>query len=227
MQVKILSWNIWLDGDLEAVIAFVRNSEADIIGMQEVIPEREPNILDAMTALGYQHSFAKVTELHKDGKEMGNAIFSRFPIVESKTHTLSDEERRLAEEATIDVEGIQLHVFNTHLLHTHQKQSGVQDSQVKTLVGLLPTENTIVMGDFNAIPQSSVIQKMEGLLVNTDPSHAPTWSTDPAGCSGCDVHGVTVRLDYIFASRDLATRSPLVYDSKASDHLPVSCIIEL
>src|SRR3989344_4787186 len=161
MQVKILSWNIWLDGDLEAVIAFVRNSEADIIGMQEVIPEREPNILDAMTALGYQHSFAKVTELHKDGKEMGNAIFSRFPIVESKTHTLSDEERRLAEEATIDIEGIQLHVFNTHLLHTHQKQSNVQDSQVKTLVGLLPTENTIVMGDFNETLKNNAIQKME------------------------------------------------------------------
>ena len=61
MRLKILSWNIWLDGNLEAVTELIRNSNADIIGLQEVIPEREPDILRSIEGLGYQSTFPSLS----------------------------------------------------------------------------------------------------------------------------------------------------------------------
>lgn len=235
MQLKVLSWNIWLDGDLDGIVEFIRAADADIIGLQEVIPEREPDILKSIEGLGYHSAFDSVTELRKDGKKMGNAIFSRNEIKSSQTHILyetdnrlsSEVERRLALQADIQVNDTILHVFSTHLAHTHQKQSNIQDLQVENLIKLLPAEKTIVTGDFNATPVSGVIQRMRGVLNDSDPSGAPTWSVYPDGCKVCNLKGIDVRLDYIFASKDLKAHSPAIGNSKASDHLPVTVTIEL
>ena len=235
MQLKVLSWNIWLDGDLDAVVEFIRTADADIIGMQEVIPEREPNILRSIEALGYQSAFTSVVELRKEGKKMGNAIFSRHEITNTQTHVLyetdtrlsSEVERRIALQTDIRVNDTMLHVFSTHLAHTHQRQSDVQDLQIENLIKLLPEEKTITTGDFNATPDSGVIQKMQERLNNTDPSNAATWSVYPDGCKICNLKGIDVRLDYIFASKDLKTHSPAVGNSKASDHLPISVMVEV
>ena len=235
MQLKILSWNIWFKGDLDGVVQYVKDTSPDIIGMQEVVPERETNILESLKALGYQSAFTSVTELRKDGKKMGNAIFSRHEITNTQTHVLyetdtrlsAEVERRMALQANIQVAGTTLHVFSTHLAHTHQKQSDVQDLQVENLIKLLPSEKTVVTGDFNATPDSEVIKRMREVLNDTDPSAAPTWSVYPEGCHTCNPQAIDTRLDYIFTSKDLETNSPAVGNSKASDHLPISVIVEM
>lgn len=227
MKLKVLSWNIWLDGDLNGVVEFIKTADADIIGMQEVIPEREPNILESLSALGYQHAFSKVMELRRGGEKMGNAVFSRHKLLTSYTRVLSEEQRRVAEDIVLEIDGVQLRVFNTHLLHTHQKQSDIQDIQVETLLKFVPGGRAIVMGDFNATSDSGVLKKMTNVLNNTDPSNAPTWSMYPAGCHVCNPQAVDTRLDYIFASKDLRTSEPKVGHSKASDHLPISVTVEL
>jgi len=235
MRLKILSWNIWLDGNLEAVTELIRNSNADIIGLQEVIPEREPDILRSIEGLGYQSTFTSVTESRKDGKKMGNAILSRYEIANTQTHVLydtdnrlsSEAEKRVAIQADIQVNDIILHVFSTHLAHTHQKQSNIQDMQAESLIRVLPPEHTIVMGDFNAIPNSGVIQRMREVLNDTDPNSTPTWGVYPEGCRVCNPQTLDTRLDYIFATKDLESHSPAVLQSKASDHLPISVVLNL
>jgi len=235
MQLKILSWNIWFKGDLDGVVQYVKDTSPDIIGMQEVVPERETNILESLKALGYQSAFTSVTELRKDGKKMGNAIFSRHEIINTQTHVLyetdtrlsAEVERRIALQTDIRVNDTMLHVFSTHLAHTHQNQSDVQDLQVENLIKLLPAEKTIVTGDFNATPDSGAIKRMCEVLNNTDPSAAPTWSVYPDGCHTCNPQAIDTRLDYIFASKDLKTHSPAVGNSKASDHLPNSVTVEV
>src|SRR5262245_13801460 len=134
MQLKILSWNIWLAGDLEEVARFVEKEKPDVIGIQEVMPGRSPNILDAMTALGYESYYSSVPEIRVDGKEMGNAIFSKFPILEKQTHELSEERRRIAEVVAVDVHGTRLTIACTHLIHTHQTESELQLSQIEKLL---------------------------------------------------------------------------------------------
>ena len=233
MEITVLSWNIWLAGDLEKVVEFVERCDADIIGMQEVIPEREPDIINAIEALGYQSAFTTAHERRKDGRKMGNAIFSKFPIVARETYVLSDEahdsptpefEQRVAVRADIDIHGTTIAAFSTHLAHTHQKPSAIQQSQVEHLVKVLPKERAILMGDFNATPESDTIKQLQAVLTNTDPSGEPTWSLYPEGCDTCNLQFLDTRLDYIFTTPDLKTHSPKVERSDASDHLPVSSV---
>lgn len=95
------------------------------------------------------------------------------------------------------------------------------------MIKKLPADRVIVMGDFNATPESAAIQAMNKVLVDTDPTSAPTWSMRPEGCLTCNPQAIDIRLDYIFVSRDLKTHSFEVGHSQASDHLPISITVEV
>ncbi len=230
MQLRILSWNIWVDCHFSELKDFLLTSDADIIGLQEVrADDPERDVIGFLDSLGYRHAYAREQFWPERGLRFGPAIFSKYDIESSTVHALSENERRIALQADIRVNDEVLHVFNTHLLHIHhnQKLSDIPDIQAETLLGLLPAEKTIVMGDFNAAPNSRVIQRMREVLNDTDPSSIPTWSVYPEGCLACNPQKIDTRLDYIFTSKDLKTHSPAVGNSKASDHLPISVILEL
>ena len=227
--MKILSWNIWIDGHLDHWKDFLLAANADVIGLQEVKdddPER--NIIGFLTELGYKSVFAR-TEQFWDDKwyRHGPAIFSKFPIVKSEKYLIDEKDERAAACADIDVNGTIVHVFSTHLKHTHQKPSKEQESQVARLIRKLPSERVIVMGDFNATPDSATINKMKEMLVDTDPTSLPTWSKYPEGCKVCNPQAIDTRLDYIFVSKDLKSSSFKVGESKGSDHLPISVEVEI
>ena len=229
MELKILSWNIWIDCRFDEVKDFLRSSNADIIGLQEV-KDDDPGrgIIGYLTSLGYQHAFAPVKKVWGDKTyNDGPAIFSKYPILKSEIYNLSEINNRAAVRADIEVEGTVLHIFSTHLIHTHQQPSELQESQVDSLVKVLPADYTVVMGDFNATPESKAIQKMAEVMVDTDPTSAPTWSMYLEGCLVCKLQIINTRLDYIFASENLKTHSFEVGQSKGSDHLPVSVIVEI
>ena len=229
MQVKVLSWNIWVDGRFEECKALLNRVDADVIGLQEVQDnDAERDVIGFLTTLGYRHVFA-MTEHTRGGKtyRIGPALFTRLPLVNSGTFLVNDSDPRAVAWMDIEMNGKIAHVFNTHLVHTHQKESSAQEGEAVRLIEKLPTENTIVIGDFNATPESAVIRRMNEVLVNTDPSLSPTWSVYREGCHTCNPQAVLIRLDYIFASKDLKTNSPAVEDSKGSDHLPISVVVEV
>lgn len=227
MSLKILSWNIWYDNDFKQVSDFLASTDADIIGLQEIVPnEPARDTASFLRKLGYYEIIAPAKTL-TDGRLMSNAVFSKFPIVSTKTHVLSSIESRNAVQANINVNGTVLHVFSTHLLHTHQTDSEIQLEQTDALLKSLPTENTIVMGDFNALPKSLVIQKINTALSgNIEQIH----TVDPAlfDCTVCEpsIYS-TLRLDYIFTTPDLKTSDFTIEDSEGSDHLAISTMVEL
>jgi endonuclease/exonuclease/phosphatase family metal-dependent hydrolase len=228
MKLKILSWNIWIDGHFGQIADFLKNCDADIIGLQEVqADDPERGVIGFLERLGYQHVFAPVRE-EWGGKiwNEGPAIFSKHKILNPEIYDLPGN--RKAVGADIQIGGKILHVFNTHLVHTHQQESKVQNEQVENLIKVLPSEWVIVMGDFNATPDSTVIRKMQSILVTPDSLSSPTWSLYPGECPVCDPQAVlNTRLDYIFTSKDIKTNSFKVENSKASDHLPISASIEI
>jgi endonuclease/exonuclease/phosphatase family metal-dependent hydrolase len=233
MEVKILSWNIWIEGRFSEVCDFLKSSDADIIGLQEVESHKsDRDIIVFLEGLGYKHAFAPIEKMiERQGKVTrwndGPAIFSKYDILKSETFVLSEQDPRGAVRADIQVGNSVLHVFSTHLLHTHQQPSATQELQAENLIKLLTAERTILMGDFNATPESAIIQKAETVLINTDPSNTPTWSVYPEGCLVCKPQAIDTRLDYIFTTPDLKTSSFKVEGSKASDHLPISVIVEV
>lgn len=231
MSLKILSWNIWINGYFDQIADFLKEVGADIIALQEVKdndPERD--IIGYLSSLGYQYASASVRHKHTDSEKVfshGPAIFSKYPIQGPRAYVLSELKPRIALRADVKIGGETLHVFSTHLVHTHQEQWPEQDEQVTNLIEVLPQKRTILMGDFNAMPDSDVVQKMRKAMVDTDPSSSPTWSVYPEGCEACKPQAVDTRLDYIFTSKDIKTHSFKVHQSKGSDHLPISAVIEI
>lgn len=229
MQLKILSWNIWIKGHFAEIKALLERTDPDIIGLQEVKDtDASLDVIGYLTERGYNHVFMPVRKTWGDNAyNDGPALFTKFPIVSSETHLLSKENARGVVRTDLQVGNRILHVFSAHLLHTHQKFSDIQNEQAKTLSSLVPTDNAIVMGDFNATPESDVIGRMKEKLVDTDPMSLPTWSVYPEGCTICNPQVIDTRFDYIFVSKNLATHSFKVEESRGSDHLPISVTVEI
>lgn len=229
MLIKIVSWNIWIDGHIDQTEDFLRKSDADIIGLQEV-KDSDPkhDIISFLKKLGYSYVFAPIEKewggnIYRDGP----AIFSKHPILDSHTYNLSSEDNRGAVKADIQIGDKTLHVFSTHLVHSHQEEYKIQTDQAINLLKHLPTANTILMGDFNATPESSTIKAIKEVLIDSDPSNQPTWSVYKEGCGVCKIDEIKIKLDYIFTTPDIKTESFKVRDSKGSDHLPIITTIEL
>jgi endonuclease/exonuclease/phosphatase family metal-dependent hydrolase len=226
MTLKILSWNIWYDGDFAKISKFFSEFNADIVGLGEVVPDDPTrDTIAFMKSLGYQHIVAPVLTIQKDGRTMSNGLFSKYPIVKSKIHSLPDTEtdKRNAIQAVIDVKGQNLNVFMTHLLHTHQKPDQIQEAQIESLLKILTKEKTIVMGDFNATPDSVAIKKMRENFVDAELKPVATLDPDLFDCPNCDAETIpNTRLDYIFTSPDIKTNAFKVHKSMGSDHLPIS-----
>ena len=228
MELKILSWNIWVDCRFDELKKFLAASNADIIGLQEVRDgDTERDVIGYLTSLGYQHAAALEQFWETRGFYFGPAIFSKFDIISSRTIELSEQHRRYALQADIRIGETVLRVFNAHLRHEHQKHSDIQDLQAETLLSQVSGDRALVLGDFNATPDSTVYRKFADTLTNTDPSNTPTWSVYPEGCEVCNPQGIDTRLDYIFVTKDLKTHSPRVESSAASDHLPISVLVDL
>ncbi|MFA5886717.1 MAG: endonuclease/exonuclease/phosphatase family protein [Patescibacteria group bacterium] len=241
MKLKVISWNIWCGTHLDEVIVFLKSAEADIIALQEATEDERGNIADVIAKeLGYEcvHAIEMKIPLRflpgyksddKGSKKFGPAILSKYKIISSQIHELSyaDDFRRLVIAADIKIGSEILSIFSIHLKHTHQQPSVLQDQEVENLLGFLPAKKVIVMGDFNSLPDSSVIKKMSRTLQDAELSSAtPTWSVYKEGCTGCLVESVKYKLDYIFTSRDIKINSFQVDDSTGSDHLPITAVIE-
>lgn len=228
MQLKVLSWNIWCDGDFKKISAFLRESKANIIGLQEIVPtDGSRDYAGFLSSLGYQHAIAPIGATLKDGRMITSGIFSAYPIREQLTLMLSQESGRQAIQAVIDVRGVPITVFSFHLKHTHQREHALQDMQAETLIHALPKAHCIVMGDFNATPEMFTIRRMRQIMNDTDPSDTPTLESALFDCQGCDSTTIPrTRLDYIFVSRDLSFRNFRVENGLGSDHLPISVVVE-
>ena len=229
MQLKIVSWNIWGGRKLPEIIQCLSEANPDIIGLQEVLQDEggANNSAKAIAdALGYTYIYETTTllipsishllEKHGIDKNMewGNAIVSRYPISDRNVHVLSGDRKRTALEGTVTVEGKSLHIFSTHLVYAPAQPSEIQAAQAQNLLKVVPKESGLVMGDFNATPDSKIIEDMASAMVNTE--------GDPAKYTADGK-----KIDYIFSTADIKTLSSGTLDSQASDHLPVYAIIEI
>ena len=231
-EMKVMSYNIQhgvgLDNQLslERIATVIKESEAEIIALQEVdryYGERS-NFEDQAQRLGellhfhYRYGanlqFAPAAG-HTEKQEYGTAILSKHPIIEAENSLLTSlgEEQRGVLRAKIDVNGVWLHIFNTHLgLDTSGRIAQVQELIAITSAYQGPK---VLVGDFNTNAASEELQ----LLVNqTDfvdnfqhVDHIPTYIGEEP----------QERIDYIFTSSDITFCNQQVLDCEGSDHLPI------
>lgn len=231
MIIKVLSWNIWRGKNLDKVIKLLSELDAHIISLQEVaVINGQIQAEEIARKLNLNWFFCKTfsDDRHDSPKyDLGNAILSKFKISKEVCHLLSGldlykkdsgTEPRGAVEIELTVDGKKLTIINTHLAYSkNHRSSKIRDIQLNNLLSnqtIQQSNHLILMGDFNSLPESEEIKKVERVLVNADKNPTqPTWKGK--------------RIDYIFVSPNIKVKSFKVLKSDASDHFPILAEIKI
>jgi endonuclease/exonuclease/phosphatase family metal-dependent hydrolase len=176
-ELRVLTLNIWnrcgpWEERLHAIRANLAELAADVVGLQEVLVTHDGDRLDQAASiakgLGYTVAFGAS---YAHGYEFGNAILSRWPIARSEVFALTRfdaAEHRSLLFAEIDSPMGKLPVFVTHL-SWKLDEGYVRDVQVQEITAhvarLAPRSGLppILMGDFNAEPDSDEMRYLRGL----------------------------------------------------------------
>ena len=174
-RIRVATLNIWnrmgaWEERLAAVREEIERLQPDVLGLQEVLvlPEHAFDQARAIAeGFGYQIAFGRSPDA--ETYTLGNAILSRWPIARAVTFGLpgTDEHRALV-FAEIDSPAGKIPFFSTHL-NWKFDESAVRQLQVQCVVrfveALARPEHypAIVVGDFNAEPDSDEIRFMRGL----------------------------------------------------------------
>lgn len=223
----------------------IQKNDTDIIGIQEAAiyyDENSPkNITEELAEeLGYHHVFYPAIDFRPEKPyTMGNAIISRYPIKDSKSHELNPEditydgtyetEPRILVEAGIDVNGQTLRFLTTHLQYSYKFQTtNIRKKQVQKVLSVIEEiqEPAVLAGDFNAPLENEEIEMIEKEMNRID-SQEPTWTTKPFEHEGWKVDEPEYRLDNIFVSKDLKILEAETIQTELSDHLPVKATVSI
>lgn len=228
MQARILTWNVWWQfGQWRerqpAILSVLREQNADIVFLQEVWAQ-EGGLDQAQWLADELNMYVARTEgpWYDDGVSLGNAILSRWPVLQWQVHRLPDvtgaaSVRRVV-LAQVDSPFGRLWCACTHLDYKFDA-SDTRVAQCEALCGIIDqlrgdpeTELPVILaGDFNAVPDSDEIRMLTGRrapavsgLVFTDlwevagDGHGFTWRRDNAYIA--DSTWPNRRLDYLLVS---------------------------
>ncbi len=174
--------------DLERVVALVKRHEPDIVALQEIDSRRArdahvDNPFDVLQRSLGSHGIGAKTVTTADG-EYGQALISRWPMVNTEIHDLSfpNREPRRAICTDIQTPAGPLRVIATHLGLSFRER----DSQARALLKMLGPLNstTVALGDFNDwLWAGSVRRRLQKVLPGhsrqrTFPSRWPMFHLD-------------------------------------------------
>jgi endonuclease/exonuclease/phosphatase family metal-dependent hydrolase len=263
-RLRFLTLNLWgaeapLPERMRLVLDGIAQLKPDVVALQEVceFPELPNQAATLARDSGYHFVFAP-TVAFRGGHE-GLAFLSRAPIVAHEVRELphgNDLERRILLSAELQLEDRTLWVHNTHLNYrlTHGRQREDQVLAIEAAVAARPDcEPQIVLGDFNARPESDEIRWLCGLttlaerrtffqdcwarLHPTEPGW--TWASANPYTARLGFLQTDRRLDYIFVTPERRDGRARVHDCRivfteaspagvqASDHYGLLATIQV
>lgn len=235
MQLKIMSFNVqhFLNYvsrkiDFDLFEKTVRQFDPDILGLNEVYglgeaPQYNDQARVLAERLGYHWYFAPAIDEEGLGP-YGNALLSRYPILNARTILVPDPvhddpeawyETRCLLQADIDVPGgLQVNVIHFGLADNEQQNA------MDTVVQSVRTHRSVLLGDFNIRPDNPLLQKLEGRMQDTARLFAAPLLSFPSD-------NPEMKIDYIFTSPDLHILSADIPPVVASDHRPYIALAEI
>lgn len=245
MKLKVLHWNIWIREDPKKVALEVLRINPDIICAQELkhnlkMSLNVPEIISKTIKYDYFYKEAVTWDNREDITSQGNAIFSKFPIIETNFSFLrpfkhnppnATKEGRVYVEVLVKAGRRLLTLGTTHLTYAYKfRDTRKKRMEADRLVNLLKDrkKDFIFTGDLNATPKSYVVEKIlkNKNLINAGPDFSKkTWTTKPFNYHGFKEDDLNWRIDYVFTSKDVEILTSNIIETKASDHLPI--LIEL
>jgi alkaline phosphatase D len=238
LSIRVLTYNTHhAEGsdhriDLDRIAEILRNSRADIVALQEIDKNVDrSNGIDQSAELAKQLGMNLFFggNIEYQGGSYGNAILSRWPIVNAVNHLcprFDDGEQRGIIAADIRLPtGQTLCFFATHFDHRSAERERNACARFVNLLqgrrathrdshGFLPI--SILAGDLNAVPESPTLS----ILNNR-------WNTSLTATPTIPASKPTRQIDYVLASKDSSLElisTEVLDEAIASDHRPVLSI---
>jgi endonuclease/exonuclease/phosphatase family metal-dependent hydrolase len=231
VAVRIVDCNVHsgfnTDGrlNLEALAQVIESQNPDVVTLQEVsrgwVIDGSVDTIEWLSQrLGLPYAYGP-----NEGYQWGNAILSRYPILNLGTGELPPQSLRLRRGyilAEIDAGAKSLWVINTHL-HNVEEDSDIRMEQVPVLIyAWNKAARTVITGDFNATPDAPEMALLAdagfydvGKFIGPDPGYT-YYSADPYQ-----------RIDYFWTTPDLIPALYEVPQTTVSDHLPIAVTITI
>ena len=238
-SLRVMTYNIYgaratspaNAADLDAIAEVIRRQNPDFVTLNEVdvftnrTGKDVHQARDLAEKLGMEWHFSKAID--RDGGEYGDAVLSKYPILEKRSYRLPCAAEQPGEDRSlcvirVQIDGKDLYVASTHLDHLSGDASRlVQATEIRRIRDTELEGDLILCGDLNAIPSSNVIATMTSFLTNTGPIDQYTFpSDDPSR-----------KIDYIMYApiehfgvqncQVVSRGDPQVGGVDASDHRPV------
>lgn len=255
MRLKYLQLNIWRGGELfDALLEFLKSEKVDIMALQEVYDGKNPQLPNKFQTMeilknefkDHFFSFSPTwSDNRSNGKfEVGNAVFSKFPIVSSKTVFYKEKYREVTEEADfanknnykifityprnlqmveIRLGQVNVNVFNTHGVWGFDAEDSERRLEMsKTIIKQLKgKENVILSGDFNVKENTKTIGNIEKLLKNVFKGELQTTFNTRQMQKKNIVNFIPQVVDFVFVSEDLKAVQHYSPEADVSDHVPL------
>lgn len=220
--------------DIDRIADVIRESGADIVGLQEVDVhwDTRSNFDDTIALLAEKldmfYFFAPIYDMEpynpgEPNRQFGVGILSKYPIISAENREISrlstqdpDPTPKPAPgfaEVIINVKGIHIPIYSTHL--DYRGDPTVRKMQVAEMLEIMEEHpgQKILFGDMNAKPNAPELQPLfnylndvfnDGKKHNTFPSDKPDR-----------------RIDYILPSEEIKVEYYETIKTQASDHLPI------
>jgi endonuclease/exonuclease/phosphatase family metal-dependent hydrolase len=214
--LRLVSFNIEFSQQVDSAIAVLGAHPAlrgaDVLLLQEMNEQATGRIAEA---LGLSYVYYPAIFHYRTNGHMGNAVLSRWPIVEDRKIVLPHVSRfvrtqRTATAATIRVGHVLVRVYSTHLGTMGDLAPAARRDQLRAILADAERYPRVVIGgDMNDAAVGRVA-RAKGYAWPTEYGPATTWLG---------------RLDHIFLKGliipDSAASGTVLDVGGASDHLPV------
>ena len=195
-SLRVMTYNIYgaratspaNAADLDAIAEVIRRQNPDFVTLNEVdvftnrTGKDVHQARDLAEKLGMEWHFSKAID--RDGGEYGDAVLSKYPILEKRSYRLPCAAEQPGEDRSlcvirVQIDGKDLYVASTHLDHLSGDASRlVQATEIRRIRDTELEGDLILCGDLNAIPSSNVIATMTAFLTNTGPIDQYTFPSD-------------------------------------------------
>ena len=195
-SLRVMTYNIYgaratspaNAADLDAIAEVIRRQNPDFVTLNEVdvftnrTGKDVHQACDLAEKLGMEWHFSKAID--RDGGEYGDAVLSKYPILETRSYRLPCAAEQPGEDRSlcvirVQIDGKDLYVASTHLDHLSGDASRlVQATEIRRIRDTELEGDLILCGDLNAIPSSNVIATMTSFLTNTGPIDQYTFPSD-------------------------------------------------
>lgn len=252
MKFKVISLNLWLGGKLmPKIIEFLNEQDADLLMLQEVYDSNDKNLSSQFNSytflkksLNYEfgeYSQALIHDVDEGLIPNGNAIISKFPIISKKDVFLTKPAQasykdipelfpyfpRLLQTATINVDDLELNIFNIHGVWDLDGDRNSQERQNMKEIILNEAKNMkniILAGDTNAKASNPALLELEPTLKSVfGQTLESTFNLKRKSNPGY----ASAAVDLMFVSPNINVISKEAPDVDISDHLPLVVTLEI